>query len=78
MNEKAVCSPFDKDKFIDDVKETNWSCDGQNSNISCELFLNKLNTLVDTHVPYKTISKKQRKQIEKPWITKGILSSIKH
>jgi len=38
---------------------------------------NKLNKLVNKHAPLKPLSKRKFKQLSKPWITKGILKSIK-
>lgn len=38
---------------------------------------NKLNKVVNTHVPFKTVSKRRARQLSKPWIPKGIRKSIK-
>jgi len=40
-------------------------------------FYNKFNKVVNTHVPFKTVSKRGARQLSKPWITKGIRKSIK-
>ena len=47
-----------------------------NVNYSFEVFLSKINAVLDKHAPYKTLSKKQQKTLKKPWITKGIRKSI--
>ena len=39
-------------------------------------FHNKVMAIVNKHVPYKTVSKKEIKLRKKPWITKGIQKSI--
>ena len=46
-------------------------------NKSFSSFYNKLNNLLDKHVPLKPISKRKTKRLAKPWITKGIRRSIK-
>ena len=40
-------------------------------------FQNKFVEIVVKNAPYKTLSKRERKLKEKPWITKSILQSIK-
>ena len=42
-----------------------------------EFFFNKINQTLEKYVPYKYLSWKQQKTAGKPWITKGILTSIK-
>ena len=39
---------------------------------SFSTFYNKLNRIVNKHAPLKTISKRKAKQLNKPWITKGL------
>lgn len=46
-------------------------------NTSFNTFYNKLNRLVNKHAPLKPLSKRKEKQLSKPWITKGIRTSIK-
>ena len=38
---------------------------------------NELNKLLNKHAPFKSISKRKKKQLLKPWVTKGIRKSIK-
>ena len=40
-------------------------------------FYNKLNKIVNKHAPMKVLSQRKAKQLSKPWITKGIKTSIK-
>ena len=42
-------------------------------------FYNKLNKIVNKHAPFKTtcISKRRKKKLSKPWITRGFQSSIR-
>ena len=41
------------------------------------MFYNKLNKLLNKHAPFKPISKRKKKRLLKPWVTKGIRKSIK-
>ena len=47
------------------------------ANYSFDQFLKKINDILDKHAPLKYMSRIQQKNISKPWITKGILKSIK-
>ena len=40
-------------------------------------FYNKLNKLTNKHAPFKKLSKRKCRQFAKPWITKGLLTSIR-
>ena len=40
-------------------------------------FYKQLNKVVQKHAPLKVVSKRKIKQLAKPWITKGIRTSIK-
>ena len=46
-------------------------------NISFHLLMTTLTGILNQHQPYYNLSKKQRKLKAHPWITKGILTSIK-
>ena len=39
-------------------------------------FENKLNTVIDKHMPLKKLSQRELKQKNKPWITIGIQNSM--
>ena len=43
---------------------------------SFESFITIVNSIIAEHAPLKKISVKERKPRAKPWITKGILTSI--
>jgi len=51
--------------------------DPQDVNITTSNILNSITTIVDRHAPIKQLSKRKQKNREKPWLTKGILHSIK-
>jgi len=68
---------LDKEKFIKDLNDVEWRLN-DNVNESFDNFLNDLSSLIDKHVPLERISRRQQKLSQKPWLTSGILKSIKH
>ena len=48
----------------------------ENFDTSFEAFISLAQKVIDKHAPIKQTSRKQRKLKSKPWITKGIYSSI--
>ena len=74
---------FDSDIFCHNLHELlceffKNNCDVNHSNFK-NLFsdcINKIKSIIDLHAPLKNLSRKQLKL--KPWITKGLLVSIKH
>ena len=75
---KRDSSKFHRDNFIRDLKSVNWSVATQNNpNIDLENFMLIINNLLDKHAPFKEQAKRKEKLRFKPWITKGILTSIK-
>ena len=71
---------WNKVDFVDQFKNTRWKdllrLHSDDADYSFEKFFEKLNKMIETHVPLKNISKKQSKRVSKPWITKGIKRSI--
>ena len=49
----------------------------QDLDLSYKKFLDKITKLLDIHAPVKKLSHKEKKSLSKPWLTKGILQSIK-
>ena len=80
-NFKRNWSTFDQEKFVLDFFEINWkdtlNLKERNIDLSFDNFYNSINNLLDSHVPLKKLTKKQTKTMSKPWITHGILTSIK-
>ena len=75
---KRQFSKFHSDNFIRDLKTVKWSVATQNNpNIGFENFMLIINNLLDKHAPFKEQVKRKEKLRFKPWITKGILTSIK-
>ena len=64
------------------LQNTNWDTELQlnlgNTNISTEKFISKINNLINDWAPLKELSNAKQKLQNKPWITKGILKSIKN
>ena len=64
------------------LQNTNWDMELQlnlgNINISTEKFISKINNLINDWAPLKELSNAKQKLQNKPWITKGILKSIKN
>ena len=75
------CSKFEKEDVIADFVNINWqdvlSVQKMDTNFSMEKFYNKINEIIDKHVPLKKMNKKDFKIQAKPWITPGIINSIK-
>ena len=72
---------FGKKNFLLDLKKTNWASlfseHKQDMNLFYKLFLGEITHLLDIHAPITKLSIKEKKNLEKPWLTKGILQSIK-
>lgn len=71
---------FDTEKFTNDfdkcnIGETIANLEGVNDKYNS--LHDTLESLFDKHAPLKTTSNKKLKQLQKPWITNGILKSIK-
>ena len=71
----------DKASFFRDFKEINWAniikIKDNDTNSSFDSFFQNFNKLLDKHLPLKKMSIKTFKRRFKPWITKGILKSLK-
>ena len=78
---KRNWSKFDQENFVLDFFEINWEntleLNKQNVNTSFDNFYNSINNLIDKYAPLKKLTKKQIKTMSKPWISQGILTSIK-
>ena len=74
-------SKFSEEKFVNDLSQLHWesilSESSNDVNKSFSTFYNKLNRIVNKHAPINTISKRKAKQLNKPWITRGLRISIK-
>ena len=72
---------FNKESFLADIQTINWDqtldVDRGDLDYSFDNFLSQFNKILDTHAPLKKATKKDLKLQQKPWITKGILCSIR-
>ena len=69
---------FDSELYLQDVKAIDWN--GNDLNEIAATTISTLQLIVDKHAPRKLISQSKQKQFStcKPWITNGILKSIKN
>ena len=73
-------SNYSEAKFLNELSQLDLTgaFSGLNDvNKSFSVFYNKLNKLLNKHAPFKPISKRKKKRLLKPWVTKGIRKSIK-
>ena len=69
---------FNANRFVPELQEIEWSNSSDNdANRLFTTFYKKINCLVNKHAPMKTLSKRRGKILSKPWITKGIRTSIR-
>ena len=73
-NTETYCN--DMNKFVNEFFEHLDEVTGENFDKSFEAFILVVQKVIDKHTPIKKMSRKLRKLKSKPWITKGILSSI--
>ena len=76
-----VFSKFSSDTFTADISQVDWNEILERENVDVDrtfsIFYNKFNKILNKQAPFKTLSKREIKQLSKPWITKGILTTIK-
>ena len=71
---------FDKHKFANKLLDTDWSeitSEKQGTDESYQIFYEKIMVLLDEMAPYKKISRNELRLNQRPWITKGLLVSMK-
>jgi hypothetical protein len=71
-------SHFDKTRYLDDLKKIDFK-DFINTDVNKSMsdFTNSLSEVTNKHAPLRRVTNKIKKQLKRPWITKGILTSIK-
>ena len=71
---------FDKDKFLTDLLDNGNLLlnllNAKDSESACAYYFQKFIENLDIHQPWKELSKKEKKIMEKPWLTAGLLKSI--
>ena len=74
-------SRFSEARFSKELSKIDWkhpvSENNNNVDQSFSAFYSKLNKTIDKHAPIKPLSTRKAKQRTKPWITKGLIKSIK-
>ena len=73
-------SKSNKDLYLDDIKLIDWHeilNPEKNLNEKVQEAIITLNKIVDKHVPIKLASQSKQRQLNKPWLTTGILKSVK-
>ena len=73
-----IFSDTNIEKFKDRIANINWNhlLNHECGNINCSEFYNYIEEIYSDSFPLVYVSRKRRK--DKPWITKGILTSIRH
>ena len=78
---RRITTNYDKDYFYSDFQNTDWkniiNIKNVDTNTSFNSFFLNFNKLLDKHIPLKKVSNKSFKNRFKPWITHGILKSLK-
>lgn len=74
-------SKFDEEKFINDFSVLNWdniSSDYMDANTKLDTFYDQISQFINSHVPHRTLSKREIKLFTKPWITRPVLAKIQY
>ena len=73
-------SNFCKEQYLADISQINWpdlySTSTDLHEITCAC-MNKVKDIVNKHAPLKKATNSKMKQLNKPWLTQGLLKSIK-
>ena len=71
---------FDRENFILDMLSVNWKdtlkLNNNDVNVSFNNFIDRVNVIIDKHMPLKKIPSKEFKMKFKPWINNKIIESI--
>ena len=73
-------SSFNEELYKNDISATDWNAiynECTNLHKLTAKVIQTIPVVVDKHAPNKTISNSMRKKLMRPWITTGILKSIK-
>ena len=78
---KRDAKNFNQELFLQEINQINWDevlqANKRDSNYSFNSFYDKIESILDKHMPKRKITKEEFKQRYKPWITFGLLSSMK-
>lgn len=73
-------SHFDETKYVDDMNSINWTGMFSNHENLQEMTTECINTItqiINKHAPKRKASLSKLKQLTKPWLSKGLIKSIK-
>ena len=73
-------SNFRKEQYLADISQINWPDSYSNSTDLHEITyacINKVKDIVNKHAPLKRATNSKMRQLNKPWLTQGLLKSIK-
>ena len=77
---KRDFSHFSSESFNSDLSAVDWEnillTKSNNINDLFSTFFKRVNNIVNKHAPIKNLSKRKIKQLAKPWITKGLKTSL--
>ena len=72
---------FNNEHFLAEINEINWDhilqFEQKDTNLSFNIFYDKIESILDKHMPMRKITKKEFRQRYKPWVTYGILTSMR-
>ena len=71
---------FNKREFAEELSKLEWTTiitPSMSTEVSCKKFINIINKLLDEMAPMKKLTKKEMSLKHKPWISLGILTSMK-
>ena len=72
---------YSHEELVADIINIDWTevleADKADPNHSSQRFNDKINEILDKHMPWRKLNKKEIRLQTKPWITSGILNSIK-
>ena len=78
---KRDLSHFNPDRLNSDFATIDWRCiiktHAYNVDELFSTFYRNFNNIINKHAPIKTLSQRRIKQFSKPWVTKGIRTSMK-
>ena len=79
--DKNTKKKFDLPSFLEDLNTVLFYLDFHNKNnsdinITCNNFILMFNNILDQHAPLRFASRKETRSFHKPWLTKGLLTSI--
>ena len=72
-------SHFEKELFVADLEKIDFYSLANSDDVNCSMnnIIKVLQDITDKHAPIKKVTNAKKRQLKKPWISNGILNSIK-